>query len=81
MPDRYFLVTAFSMLGVGVAGVFGLKAYIAQLHTAAQSLESSGRPDEATALRVRQNLMVDAGVMLAMLGLAGFVALIVAYAD
>ena len=81
VPERWFFEVAMMMLVGTIGGVVGIRKYLDRLDTQAKSLQSSGRPEEATVLRVRRLMLVDAGVALAIVGLTAFIALIVVYGD
>ena len=81
VPERWFLEAAMAMLVGSIGGVFGIRKYIDRLDAQAKSLQSTGRPEEATVLRVRKLMIVDVGVALAIVGLTAFIALIVVYGD
>src|SRR5689334_12543175 len=81
VPERWFLEVAMAMLVGSIGGVFGIRKYIDRLDAEAKSLQSSGRPEEATVLRVRKLMVVDVGMALAIVGLTAFISLIVVYGD
>lgn len=81
VPERWFLELAMAMVAGSIGGVIGIRKYNDRLDAQAKSLQSAGRPEEATGLRIRKVLMVDLGVAIAMVGLTAFIALIVVYGD
>ena len=81
VPGQWFLELAMAMLVGSILGVWGLKKYIDRLHKTAVALEKSDRPEEATVLRVRRLMIIDAGVLLGVVGLTAFIGLLVVYAD
>jgi hypothetical protein len=81
VPGEWFLEVAMAMLVGSIGAVFGIRKYIDRLDAEAKSLQSSGRPEEATVLRVRKVMLVDSGVAIAIVGLTAFIALLVVYAD
>ena len=81
VPERYFLGTSMAMLGSALAVVWLIKKYLDRLKKRMGGLKSSGRHDEATALKTREFLLLDLATMFAMAGLAAFIGLIIVYAD
>ena len=81
VPEQWFLELALAMVVGSVGGVFAVRKYIERLDSRAKELQSSGRPEEATVLRVRKVMMVDIGVALAIVALTAFIGLIVVYGD
>jgi hypothetical protein len=81
VPGDWFLEVAMTMLVAAIGAVVGIRKYLDRLDTQAKSLQSSGRPEEATVLRVRRHMIEDAGVAIAIVGLTAFIALIAVYAD
>src|SRR5262245_55649064 len=77
VPERYFLALGLSMVAISVAGVYGIRKYNERLEERAKALEAADEPGEATTLRVRQRMLVEAGVLLAIAGLTAFIALMV----
>jgi hypothetical protein len=81
VPQEWFLEVAMAMLVGAIGGVVGVRKYIERLEARAKSLQSSGRPEDATVLRVRQVLVTDLGVAFAIVGVTAFIGLIVVYGD
>src|SRR5262245_24125208 len=81
VPGEWFLEVAMAMLVGSILAVWGLKKYIDGLHKSAVALEKSDRPEEATVLRVRRLMVIDAGVLVAVVGLTAFIGLLVVYSD
>ena len=81
VPERYFLPVSGGMLVLGIAGAMGARKYIEKLDSSAKDLESSGRGDEATALRVRRLMLIDVGVAFAIVGLTAFIGMLIVYGD
>jgi hypothetical protein len=81
VPQQWFLEVAMAMLVGAIGGVVAIRKYFDRLDEQVKSLEAAGRPEDATALRIRRVMLTDLAVAFAIVGLTAFIALVVVYGD
>ena len=77
VPEETLLPIAWTVLPVAVAGVFAIRAYMDRSNKALASDPGA----DAVAIRERQTLLVELGVLLALLGLSAFIILLIESTD
>jgi hypothetical protein len=77
VPEEVLLPIAWTVLPISVAGVFAIRACMDRSNKALAS-----DPDaDAIAIRERQALLGELGVLLALLGLSAFIVLLIEHTD
>ena len=75
VPHEVLMPVAWALLAIAVAGVLAIRAYTQRLNVAL----AVDRDGDETAIRERQILLAEFGVLLALVGLAAFIILLVEY--